>query len=353
MRSCRHNPIMPMLPVFDGHNDALTSEDHALFATGRPGGHLDVPKMHAGHVRGGIFAVFTPSRGENHEPLRREAGVIEFELAPRVGLGRAAAYATAAAGRLLALERDGHLQLARRIEDVEESIAGEGPPAAVLHLEGAEAIDPRLDSLEMWHAAGLRSLGLVWSRPNAFGHGVPFVFPSSPDTGPGLSAAGRALVHRCSELGILVDLSHLNEAGFWDLARLEPGPLVASHSGAHALSAASRNLTDAQLDAIGTSGGLVGIVFACPFLRADFADNPDTPVDLIAAHARHVADRIGVQHVALGSDFDGATIPRGVGDATGMPRVLEALARAGFDSGELRAIAWENWRRVLTAWWSR
>ena len=101
----------------------------------------------------------------------------------------------------------------------------------MLHIEGAETIDPGLEALEFWYGAGLRSLGPVWSRPNAFGEGVPFASPSSPDTGPGLTDAGRALVRRCSELGILVDLSHLNEAGFWDVARLELGPLVASHSG--------------------------------------------------------------------------------------------------------------------------
>jgi membrane dipeptidase len=135
------------------------------------------------------------------------------------------------------------------------------------------------------------------------------------------------------------------------VARLEAGPLIASHSGAHALCAASRNLTDDQLDAIGASGGLVGIVFACPFLRPDFADDEDTDVALIAAHARHVADRIGAEHVALGSDFDGATIPRAVGDAGGLPLVLDALAGAGFTAAEIEAIAWGNWRRVLAAWW--
>src|SRR5947208_1279603 len=91
--------------------------------------------------------------------------------------------------------------------------------------------------------------------------GIFAVFTASPDTGPGLTPAGVELVRACAELGVLVDVSHLNEKGFWDLARLELGPIVASHSGVHALSAASRNLTDAQLDAIGESGGLVGIVF--------------------------------------------------------------------------------------------
>jgi membrane dipeptidase len=149
----------------------------------------------------------------------------------------------------------------------------------------------------------------------------------------------------------MIDLSHLNEAGFWDVAAIEAGPLVASHSGVHSLCGASRNLTDRQLDAIGDSGGLVGIVFACPFLRSDFADDVDTPLELIVAHARYVADRLGVEYVALGSDFDGATIPAPLGDVAGLPRLLDAFGAAGFTDAEVEAIAWGNWRRVLGAWW--
>lgn len=342
---------MAALPTFDGHNDALTRADHDGIVDGRPGGHLDLPRMRAGGVRGGIFAIFTPSDGARREPLPRADGVLEFELAPAVAHAEAAAHASAVAGRLLALERAGHVRVAREIADVDSAHGDDGPPVAVLHLEGAEAIDPGLEALDLWHAAGLRSLGLVWSRPNAFGCGVPFVSPSSPDIGPGLSAAGAALVRRCAELGVLVDLSHLNEAGFWDVARLDAGPLVASHSCAHSLCAASRNLTDAQLDAIGASGGLVGIVFACPFLRADFADDPDTPLSLIVEHARYISERIGVAHVALGSDFDGATVPAALGDVAGIPRLLGAFADAGFSEEEIAAIAWSNWRRALAAWW--
>jgi membrane dipeptidase len=341
-----------MQPVFDGHNDALTAEDHALLATGRDGGHLDLPRMRAGGMRGGIFSVFTPSVGGRRRPLSRSDGVREFPLARQVSHRRAAAHATAVAGRLFALEQASQLTVARRAADLDAARDGAAPPVAVLHLEGAEAIDTGLESLELWYAAGLRSVGPVWSRSNAFGHGVPFISPSSPDTGPGLTDAGRALVRGCSRLGILVDLSHLNEAGFWDVAELEPGPLVASHSGAHRLCGCSRNLTDAQLDAIGSSGGLVGVVFANPFLRADFADDADTPLALIAAHARYIADRIGVEHVALGSDFDGASIPAALGDVSRLPLLLDALAQAGFTAPELAMIAWENWRRVLAAWWS-
>jgi membrane dipeptidase len=330
----------PQIAIFDGHNDTLTKDDHGDFATGRSGGHLDLPRMRAGGMRGGIFAIFTPTPG------------------PGPGSGRqlehtvAAADATAAAGRLFALERAGVLRVARSIADVDAAATDSGPPVAVLHLEGAEAIDPGLEALELWHAAGLRSIGPVWSRPNAFAHGVPLLAPSSPDIGPGLTDAGRALVRRCGELGVLVDLSHLNEAGFWDVARLDAGPLVASHSGVHAICASSRNLTDRQIDQIGASGGLVGIVFGPRFLRPDMSKDPDVSLSLIVEHARYIADRIGPQHVALGSDFDGTTMPRALGDARGLPTLLEEFSQAGFSAEEAAAIAWGNWRRVLAEWWS-
>jgi membrane dipeptidase len=339
-----------VIPVFDGHNDAITREDAADFATGRDGGHLDLPRARAGGLAGGIFALFTPTPGAERIDFDRAGGHMEVELAAPIGPEIAAATTSQAAGRLLGLERDGHLRIVRTVADL-DAAREDGVLAAVMHHEGAEAIDPGLHALELWYAAGLRSLGPVWSRPNAFAHGVPFVFPGSPDTGPGLTAAGRRLVRRCAELGIAVDLSHLNEAGFWDVARLDGAPLIASHSGVHALCASTRNLTDAQLDAIAASGGLVGIVFAAPFIRADGADDPDTPLATIVAHVRYAVDRIGIEHVALGSDFDGATVPDVLGDVAGLPRLLDALAAAGFTEDEVRAIAWDDWRRVLGRAW--
>jgi membrane dipeptidase len=339
-----------VIAVFDGHNDALTREDADRFATGREGGHLDLPRARAGGLAGGIFAAFTETPGYEEVVEERPGGGYDVPLAPPVDHPYAAADAARTLGRLHALERAGEVAIARAPGDLDRAREA-GVLAAVAHLEGAEAIDPELEALDFWHAAGLRSLGPVWSRANAFAHGVPFAFPASPDTGPGLSRAGRRLVERCAELGIAVDLSHLNEAGFWDVARLDRAPLIASHSGAHALCPASRNLTDAQIDAIGSSGGLVGIVFAVGFLREDGRDDPDTPLETVASHVRHVAERIGVEHVALGSDFDGATIPDALGDAAGLPRLLEVLRAAGFGERELRAIAWDNWRRVLEATW--
>ena len=335
--------------VFDGHNDALTRCAPSQFVTGRADGHLDLPRARAGGLAGGIFAVFTQTPGD--EPEFPAEGPYDMPLAEPIAQADALAHAAASAARLFTLEALGAVRVVRGTADLDRS-AEDGRIAAVLHLEGAEAIDPALANLGDWYEAGLRSVGPVWSRPNTFGHGVPFRYPGSPDTGPGLTPDGERLVRRCNELGVVVDVSHMNEAGFWDVARVSTAPLVASHSGVHALCPSTRNLTDEQLDAIATTGGLVGIVFAVGFVRADGAHEEDTPLAAIVEHVRYVVERIGIDHVALGSDFDGARIPAALGDAAGLPRLLDALGVAGFTPEEVAQIAWGNWRRVLGASWT-
>jgi membrane dipeptidase len=339
--------------VIDGHNDVLThlhenaADDDALLHEGSA--TITVPSARAGGLAAGLFAVL-PTVGPLD--LERTPGGYEIPLAPAVPWEESARSVGALAARLFRLLRacDGHLRLVRDVDDLDACLAGDAL-GVILHFEGAEPIDTNLEALEIWHAAGLRSLGPVWSRPNAFGHGVPFRFPSTPDTGEGLTAAGVGLVRRCAELGIAIDLSHLNAAGFWDVARTLDAPLIASHSGVHALCPSARNLTDDQLDAIAASGGLAGINFDVGSLREDGADDADTPALRIAEHARYVADRVGVDHVALGSDFDGATMPAAVSDAAGLPAVLAALEAVGFEGDEIDRIASGNWRRVLAASW--
>ena len=333
--------------VFDGHNDVLSRlaragpEAAAGFLAGDGDGHLDLPRAVLGGLAGGCFAIFPCAPEHADYPSSAYFAPVEH--------ARALSEALAQVALLLRLERGsgGRLRIARTAADLD----GAGL-AAVLHAEGAEPIGPGLDELEVLHAAGLRSLGLVWSRPNAFATGVPFAFPGSPDQGPGLTDSGRALVRACGELGVLIDVSHLNARGFWDVAELAGGPLVASHSGAHALCPSPRNLTDDQLRGIGERGGLVGVNFHVGFLRADGAEDADTPLATIAAHAAHVAELAGVACVGLGSDFDGAVMPAALGDVSGLPAVLAALREAGFSEAELEGIAHRNWRRVLEAAWT-
>ena len=152
-------------------------------------------------------------------------------------------------------------------------------------------------------------------------------------------------------MGIMIDLSHLNEKGFWDVAQLSEKPLVATHSNAHVLAATPRNLTDKQLDAVKESDGIVGINFHIGFLREDGRSDLETSLTEIVRHAAYIADRIGIEHVALGSDFDGATMPHDLKDAAGLPKLMKALKDHGFDKKALKKIANENWLRVLGKTW--
>ena len=338
-----------IIPVFDGHNDVLLRlrrgglSSVSAFLNGETAGHIDLPRARRGGLTGGLCAVFIPS------PDQPRDGNGDF---PAPSQPDALNDTLAMFRLLLAIEAqsDGAVKVCRSASDIRRSIA-EGRFAAVFHIEGAEAIAADLDALYVLHQAGLRTLGPVWSRPNVFAYGVPFRFPSTPDIGPGLSDAGKDLVRACNELRIMIDLSHMNEQGFWDIAQLSNAPLVASHSNAHALSPHSRNLTDKQLDAIRDTDGLVGINFGVLFLRDDGARNPDTSLDVLVRHIAYIADRIGIERVALGSDFDGTTIPQSIGDASGLPKLIDALRSHGFDDQALGMIAHENWIRVLERSW--
>jgi membrane dipeptidase len=252
----------------------------------------------------------------------------------------------------LEAESEGQIKVIRTADELTAAL-GREVIAAVLHFEGAEAIDPDLDALEVFYQAGLRSLGLAWSRPNVFAQGVPFKFPGSPDTGPGLSDAGRQLVKACNRLGILIDLAHIAEQGFWDTAGISQAPLAVTHTGVHALCPSTRNLTDKQLDAVKDSDGVVGVNFHVGFLREDGRRDPATPLSEIVRHIDYIAGRIGIEHVAFGSDFDGAIMPLDLGDVAGMPKLLNTLREHGYDEDALRKITHQNWVRVLRMTWKQ
>jgi membrane dipeptidase len=346
--------------VFDGHNDTLLSiylDEHGgnrNFFTRSDKGHIDLPRAREGRFGGGFFAIFVPTEPTEATPLPTGpiASAALPPMSPRVELNYAVRTSMAMAALLFRIEAEsnGQVKVVRTADEVAACLRDD-VLAAIFHFEGAEAIDTNLNSLEVFYQAGLRSLGIVWSRPNAFANGVPFGFPSSPDTGPGLTDAGRALVRRCNELGILLDLSHLNEQGFWDVAKLSTAPLVATHSNAHALCPTSRNLTDRQLAAIKESDGMVGLNYHVGFTREDGQRNVDTPLEAYVRHVDYLVEHLGIDRVGLGSDFDGCTIPNEIGDVTGQPKLLAALARAGYDDASLRKIAHENWVRVLRKTW--
>ena len=320
------------LPVFDGHNDVLLAA--RSFGERSDEGHLDLERARAGGFAGGFFALFTEHPDGSALDVERGPHV---QPEPPVAHELALATTNARIDKLLALEAAGALRVVREPGDLELT----GPIKAVMHIEGAEAIEPDLGNLRTLRALGLRSLGITWSRPNAFGHGVPFAAPASPDIGPGLTEAGRALVRACDVLGILVDLAHLNERGFWDVASVTEQPLVVTHACAHALVPSARNLTDAQLDAVADSGGVVGVCFHHEDVGPHRSD--------IARQVDYIARRLGPEHVALGSDFDGCELPEGITGAQDLPLVLDDLRALGWEEPELRLVAHANFLRVLDA----
>ncbi|MDP9571208.1 UNVERIFIED_ORG: membrane dipeptidase [Agrobacterium larrymoorei] len=344
--------------VFDGHNDVLLRLWHngkkggdpvAEFIDGTSQGHIDVPRAKAGGLAGGLCAVYIPSGDlilqepdENGHYVTPLAAPLQRQPSLDIAMEKLAiAYR---------VERAGGWKICRSTADIRKAM-NEDIFAAVLHMEGCEAIDEDLDALEVFYAAGLRSLGPVWSRHNAFGHGVPFAFPMSPDSAPGLTDAGFELVKRCNRLGILIDLAHITEKGFWDVAKTSDQPLIASHSNAHALTGVARNLTDVQMDAIKERNGLVGLNYAVTMLRPDARDDAKTPLSDMVRHIDYMVERMGIDCVALGSDFDGATVPADIADAAGNQNLVAALKAAGYSEEELAKICRENWLRVLAQAW--
>lgn len=347
--------------IFDGHNDFLLRLAQApgkraeIWLTGEGKGHLDLPRMLEGGFAAGFFAIYIPSPVAHDAPdyqLMMENPPYNLPLPDLIGAQAAQPLALSMAGHLLWMERasEGRFKVVRTVSELKDCLA-RGVIAGIMHMEGAEAIDESLDSLHTFHAMGLRSLGPVWSRPTIFGHGVPFAFPGTPDTGPGLTDAGKRLVRECNQLGIVLDLSHLNAKGFDDVAALSEAPLVATHSNAWAITPSTRNLTDRQLAQIADSKGMVGLNFATVFLREDGLQSSDMGFDLMLRHLDHLIEKLGEDHVGLGSDFDGATIPDPIGDVAGLPALTAAMEAHGYDRALMQKLTCDNWVGLIERTW--
>jgi membrane dipeptidase len=348
------------LPIIDGHNDTLLRMrlDGLSFLERNDFGGLDLPRARQGGFAGGFFAVYVRAKGL-HLPRDPVAAIKEVQAAlsataepelPDLAYSQNEALAMMAS--LFRLERDsgGAVRVVRTAAELEQCIHA-NVLAAILHFEGAEPIDPGLDALEVFYQAGMRSLGLVHSRPNAFAHGVPIGFGRSPDTGPGLTDAGRDLVKACNRLRIMIDLSHLNEKGFWEAAEISDAPLVATHSCAHAICACTRNLTDEQIRAVGQTRGMIGLNFQTSFLRPDGQVSADTPLSVPVQHIAHMVDIAGIDCVGIGADYDYIVAPREIATAADLPNLVDALRAAGFQGEDLDKLLYRNWIRVLREAW--
>jgi membrane dipeptidase len=242
---------------------------------------------------------------------------------------------------------EGRFRVCKTVADVRRAFE-DGAFASVFMFEGADPISWSLKELRVFYEAGLRCLAPTWSRSTIFAHGVSFG-GGLPETG--LTDIGRALVHECDRLGIILDVSHINPAGFWDMIEESKNPIVATHSSVRAISPHVRNLEDEQIRAIAKKGGTIGINFANIFLRPDMRPDSDVDLDLIVRHFEHIVDLVGDEHVSFGTDFDGTAVPEVVKDATGLPVVLREMKSRGWSDDRIERICNGNFVRVMEAVW--
>jgi len=328
----------------------------ASFLDGIPGAHLDLPKMHAGGLDAEFFSIFVL-------PSRTPASAYFSEAMKQIHAIQA-----------LAAGSQGRLALARTARDVRQA-AARGVSSALLGVEGGHALGPgpeseQLEHLRQFAAEGVRYMTLTWTNSNPIGG-------SSGDQGDGqgLTPFGRRVIDEMERLGILVDLSHVSDPLFWDAVRYAKKPVLLSHSSSRALANVPRNVTDAMLRAVAHNGGAVCVNYNPAFLDADYARRqaplwaatrdepidrrfprmqelsaqlPPVPLARLADHIQHMVEVAGVDHVCLGSDFDGIpSLPADLDDASHLPALVAELRRRGVTPAELRKILGENTLRVM------
>lgn len=327
-------------PIFDGHEDFITEvrgpryRGRGLASLATPGrrdlldrsdqGHVDLPRA----MEGGLGGCFTSIYLTNE---RAEANAVGFALDEMNDVFQ------------LADRSEGRFRICRTAGEIRAAFEADAF-ASVFMFEGADPISRSLKELRVFYEAGLRCLAPTWSRSTIFAHGVAFG-GSLPETG--LTAAGLELIEACDALGIVLDVSHINPAGFRDLMGAGKNPIVATHSSVKAMSPHVRNLDDEQIRVIAAKGGTIGINFANAFLDPSMTNDADPSLEIVVSHFRHVINLVGTEHVSFGTDFDGTQIPSAVKDATGLPVVVKALRELGHGEAALEAICNGNFLRVI------
>lgn len=306
--------------VIDGHCDSIG--DYVLekrkLKLGTEGGHWDIERARAGGMALQIMACFIESEYKPYSASQRGLELID------------------AAKRFIA-ENPEQIFLIRCLKDLGQ-LPNPDKIGILLSVEGGEILGESLFMLDIIYELGVRALGLTWNQRNAIADGA------GEQTNSRLTRLGQKVIQRMNELGMLIDVSHLNEAGFYHVLELTSSPIIASHSCAYTLCPHPRNLTDDQLKALSRNHGLVGINFYSRFLT----EKGEASIDHVVRHIAHIAEVAGIDTIGLGSDFDGIDeAPKGLEDASKYPNLAEALLKAGFNRLEIEQIFFSNFRRLL------
>jgi membrane dipeptidase len=312
--------------VVDLHADTvqdLESGERTLGArSGR--GHVDLPRLREGGVDVQVFAIFVPPTAGSSARSR------SYRLIRTLRRQIMSSHGGAHGGMVLATTVSAIQRAAR-----------EGKIASVLSIENGDPLAGDLAALDGFYAAGVRMMSLTWNASNALGDGA------SGDLHGGLTEFGRRVLRRMNTLGIVVDVSHLSEASFWDALKVTRGPVIASHSNASSVHPHARNLTDDQLRAIARRGGVVGVTFVPRFLGG-------ATLAHVLKHIDHMVRVMGADHVAIGSDFDGfRRPPDGLEDASHLPNLTAGLVWRGYSEDAIRKIMGGNAMRVFRTIWGR
>jgi len=309
--------------VIDGHAGTLFDLANGLrsFEEESSFGHVDLPRLQEGGVNCVFLSAFITDR---LHPIR---GV-------RTGLEYADIF--------LNLADAGKVRAVRSSSDIENAEKS-GEIAALLNFEGGEFLEGSVECLRMFYKLGLRMLTLTWSDRNLLGDGAAYATSRG-----GLTPFGFEVLREAERLGILIDVSHLSEAGFWDVVEQSEAPFVASHSNCHKLLPHPRNLTDDQLRAIAEAGGLVGISLNPEYLTGS---DEKADVSIVVDHIQHAVEVAGEEHVGIGTDFDsfGEEGPEPVSHIGRLPLLTCELLRRGMSGKTISKILGGNWLRVLRA----
>lgn len=327
--------------VVDTHSDTLLKTiDSATwlpaYDIGKPTSfQIDIPKLRQGGVDVQYFGAFTSGYYNDGRPNYNKAN-----------------------SRLLALinafywtldRNPEHIGLATTVEDI-EYLAGQQKIAAVLSIEGAYSLeqDNGLELLGQYYDLGVRAIALTWNHSNALGEGAARSYMDGARSKGGLTEFGERVVKKMNELGIIIDVSHMAEETFWDVLDITDAPVIASHSAAYGLRNHVRNLKDQQIIALAQAGGVVQVVFYPDFLAYD----PDgVTVKNLVDHIDYIVNLVGVEHVGLGSDFDGASMPHDLMDASMLPNISAELSARGYSKADINKILGQNTMRVMKNVW--
>lgn len=321
--------------IFDLHCDTLSGIHHAKlrgnsFCFERSTLQVDGEKLKKGGYYAQCFAAFVPVTENDPYRLCREMINTYQEM----------------------LSSSNDLSPVLRFDDFLKNKQA-GKISAVLTMEDAAPIGVSISRLKEFYECGVRMIGLTWNYPNAVGYPnfknftlgqMPDMF--TPETERGLTEFGRELVAEMNELGVVVDVSHLSDKGFYDVLAITKKPVMASHSNARGVCRNVRNLSDDMLKALAKNGGVLGVNYATGFLCEEEEKGRNT-LPYLMQHLLYLKEKIGVEHIAIGSDFDGIDPNISFADASYLPRLMIELERSGFSASEIEKISYQNALRVF------